>query len=181
MTYDLHGSYDGRTGQNSPLYGSSIDINKELNQDACVQAWISAGALPSKLLLGVGFYGRSFTLSNSAVTSLGAATSGTGAAGKYSQEPGMLTYLEICEAQKEGGWTKVFDQEQKNPYTYRGNQWVGYDDVQSITLKAAYAKNMKLGGVMVWTVNSDDWANICGQGEYPLLRAIRSELKLVSN
>lgn len=179
MTYDLHGSYEGRTGQNSPLYASSMDTNLQLNQDACVRAWIAAGASPSKLLLGIGFYGRSYTLSNSAATALGAITIGAGKAGKYSEEPGMLTYLEICELQKGGGWTTVFDNEQKNPYTYSGNQWVGYDDVQSITLKAAYAKNMKLGGVMVWTVNSDDRANVCGQGEFPLMKAIRTELKLV--
>lgn len=34
MTYDLHGSWDGATGENSPLYPSKIDVTdvqKELN------------------------------------------------------------------------------------------------------------------------------------------------------
>lgn len=178
MTYDFHSYNDKKTGQNSPLYASSIDTNAELNADACVKAWIKAGADASKLFLGVGFYGQSYTLANQSQNKLGSTTSGAGAEGKYSKQPGMLTYLEICELQKESGWTTVFDDKQKVPFTYRGNQWIGYDNVRSIKLKAAYAKNNKLAGVMIWSVNGDDRANVCGQGQFPLLNAIRSELGL---
>lgn len=95
MTYDLHGSWDGKTGQNAPLHLGRADTNAELSQEACVQAWINAGANPAKLFLGVGFYGRSFTLSNAAQNRLAAPTSGPGMAGPYSREAGMLTYLEV--------------------------------------------------------------------------------------
>lgn len=95
MSYDYHGDYDGVTGQNSPLYASSVDTNLQLNQDASINAWIRAGASPQKLLLGVALYGRSFTLSNVNNNKVGSPTSGPGVAGPYTLESGILSYLEV--------------------------------------------------------------------------------------
>lgn len=100
MTYDLHGSYDGMTGHNGPLYGSSVDMNNQLNLDACVNAWLQAGASPEKLFLGIGFYGQAFTLSDPSNTNVGAPSSAPGTAGPYSQSPGTLTYLEVSTGSK---------------------------------------------------------------------------------
>ena len=33
------------------------------------------------------------------------------------------------------GFTRVFDQETKTPYAYKGNQWITYDDVTSLQYK----------------------------------------------
>lgn len=33
------------------------------------------------------------------------------------------------------GGVRVWDDEHKVPYLYKGDQWVGYDDIQSLTLK----------------------------------------------
>lgn len=95
MSYDYHGAYDGVTGQTSPLYASSADTNSQLNQHASISAWISAGASPEKLLMGIALYGRSFTLSNVSNNKVGSPTSGPGTAGPYTQESGMLSYLEV--------------------------------------------------------------------------------------
>jgi chitinase len=35
------------------------------------------------------------------------------------------------------GWTRVWNDEQKVPYAYHGDQWVGYDDLQSIEIKVS--------------------------------------------
>lgn len=43
--------------------------------------------------------------------------------------------FQIVEYIQKGGWTVVWDDEQKVPYMYKGNQWVGYDTPESITLK----------------------------------------------
>lgn len=178
MAYDLHGSWDGVTGQNAPLYASSIDVTakaKTLNVDAVIQGWISRGADPQKIALGLGIYGRSYTLSSSANTALGAPVSGAGNSGPYTVEAGMLGYNEICELQLEGGWTTVWDDEQKVPYTYKGNQWIGYDNARSIAVKVNYAKSLNLGGVMIWSIETEDFRGTCGT-KYPLLNAISSAL-----
>lgn len=65
-------------------------------QAASVQAWISRGALPSKLVLGLPAYGRTFTLSDSSNINLGDATSDGGTAGTSTQTKGFLGYNEVC-------------------------------------------------------------------------------------
>nr|CAI5844034.1 unnamed protein product [Callosobruchus analis] len=172
MSYDLHGSWDKVTGQNAPLYPSLVDstpASKNLNILSCVEAWVSRGASRSKLNLGLAFYGRSFTLSNPNNNGLGAPTTGPGLPGRYSGESGMLTYYEIVEYLKTKQWTYKWDQEQEVPYMYKGNQWIGFDDTRSIAKKVEYAKSQRLGGVMVWSLESDDFRGLSGTN-YPLLR-----------
>ena len=64
-----------------------------------------------------------------------------------------MAYYEVCSNLK-SGWIKVWDSESKVPYAYSGNQWVGYDDIDSLKLKVDFAKSKNLGGVMFWV-------NIC--------------------
>lgn len=66
----------------------------------------------------------------------------------------------------------MWDNEQKVPYSYKGNQWVGYDNPESVKLKAEYAKSKQLGGVMVWSIEQEDARGICGQGKFPLMTAL---------
>ncbi|KAJ8966356.1 hypothetical protein NQ317_006815 [Molorchus minor] len=153
---------------------------KGLMTDAAITGWIERGADPQKLVLGLGIYGRSFTLSDSSNTALGAPSSGAGNSGSYTLEAGMLGYLEICELQLAGGWTTVWDDEQKVPYTYKGNQWVGYDNAESIAKKAKYAQSLNLGGVMIWSYGNRglQW-NLWNQ--ISLLTAIQNVLGSTTN
>lgn len=70
----------------------------------------------------------------------------------------------------------VWDPHHLSPYAYWERQWVGYDDIESITIKAKYARAMGLGGGMVWSIETDDFKGICGDGKYPLLNAIKRVL-----
>lgn len=177
MAYDLHGSWDGVTGQNAPLYASSIDISaqqKTLNVDAAIKGWIARGADPQKISLGIGTYGRTYTLSDASKTGLGAPAVNPGLPGQFTQESGMLGYNEICLLQK-SGWTTVYDDEQETPYAYSGYQWVGFDDPRSIAVKVEYAQKLNLGAVMIWSIETDDFRGDCGV-KYPLLKAINQAL-----
>lgn len=95
MAYDFHGTWDGVTGQNAPLYASSVDSSAEINVDAAISGWISRGADPQKIALGLGVYGRSYTLSSASNRGLGAPISGAGNSGPYTLEAGMLGYNEV--------------------------------------------------------------------------------------
>lgn len=64
------------------------------------------------------------------------------------------------------------------PYAYKGNQWIGYDNEQSVKLKVEFAKSYSLGGVMIWSVETDDFRGICGS-KYPLLNAIKTTLQVL--
>lgn len=62
------------------------------------------------------------------------------------------------------------------PYAYKGNQWVGFEDADSLTRKARYVKAQGYGGIFVWTMDLDDFGNQCCMGSQPLLRTIAKEL-----
>ena len=86
-------------------------------------------------------------------------------------------YNEICVNIASQGWTKVSDTSgNMGPYAYKGNQWVGYDDVDMVTRKAQYILDEGLGGGMFWDLPSDDVRNLCGGGTYPLIRSVHSQL-----
>ena len=48
------------------------------------------------------------------------------------------------------------------PYGYRGNQWFSFDDEQSLEIKSQYALDRELGGVIVWSIDTDDFHGFCG-------------------
>ena len=76
-----------------------------------------------------------------------------------------MSYYEACEKIRVNFWTEGFDSNALCPYASQGNQWVGYDNIRSISLKAQYAKNLGLGGIMFWALDLDDFTgNFCGQG-----------------
>nr|CAD7578249.1 unnamed protein product [Timema californicum] len=143
------------------------------NEDTCIQNWLDKGAPASKINLGMGTYGRSFTLQSADNSGLGAPINGAGQAGPYTREAGTLGYNEICE--QKGQWTEHWNDDQQVPYAVNGNQWVGYDNVKSIGIKSEYVKAKNLGGAMIWSVETDDFRGICGD-KYPLLNAINSVL-----
>ncbi|XP_061191555.1 chitotriosidase-1-like, partial [Saccostrea echinata] len=178
MSYDLHGSWEATTGHHSALFGRAGEVGTAayMNVDYAVNYWINLGAPPEKLVLGMGLYGRSFTLSSSSNTGVGAPAVGAGAAGTYTGEAGLLAYYEVCYNLKYNGWTRQWHGEHKVPYAYHGTQWIGYDDTESFQVKVDYIKSKGLGGGMVWSLDQDDFSNSCGDGAYPLMNLLRSEL-----
>ena len=86
-------------------------------------------------------------------------------------------YNEICLHIQNNGWTNVVDVTGKmGPYAHSGNQWVGYDDVDMVAIKAQYILQNQLGGGMFWDLPSDDFKNLCGGGTYPLIRTLSESL-----
>lgn len=57
--------------------------------------YVSKGAEKSKLIMGIPFYGQSFSLQSSS-TQYGSQASGPGKAGKWTKQAGMLAFYEIC-------------------------------------------------------------------------------------
>ncbi len=60
---------------------------------------------------------------------------------------------------------------------YHGNEWIGFEDVQSLKEKVNYIKTRGLGGAMFWTLDLDDFnGQFCGQGKYPLINSVKFHL-----
>ncbi|KAK7111270.1 chitinase-3-like protein 1 isoform X2 [Littorina saxatilis] len=174
MSYDLHGAWDPMTGHNAGLYTSSTDASKFSVADTA-ENWVRGGATRAKTLVGLATYGRTWTLSDPTDTRVGAPAKGPGTRGQYSGEAGYVTYYEVCEVAFNGGYTLDFDQESKVPFAHKGDQWITYDDINSLQYKMTWMRNQGFGGAIVWAIELDDFdGNSCGAGKYPLMRAISS-------
>ena len=169
MAYDLHGKWEKQTGHHSALEGIPGD---KLTVSYAVNHWIRKGMPPSKIALGMATYGRAFKLTNPGNNGLGAAASGNPPAGKYTRESGFLAYYEVCTK----GLTVVSNNVTLSPYGYSGNLWVGFEDVDSLKQKVDFLKGRGLRGAMFWSMDLDDFKNVCGHGKYPLLSAVKKAL-----
>ncbi|XP_061869608.1 acidic mammalian chitinase-like isoform X2 [Colius striatus] len=178
MTYDFHGSWDGHTGENSPLFNN---VHNYISVEFAMNYWKSNGAPAEKLLVGFPTYGHSFHLKNSSDTAVGAPTTGPGPAGPYTKQSGLLAYYEICLFLDKGA-TNVWDNSEDVPYAYKGEEWVGYDNVRSFSAKVDWLKKSNFGGAMVWTLDMDDFTGtFCEQGKYPLINTLKKGLDLESS
>jgi len=180
MTYDYHGWFPKHTftGHNSPLYGSPEEDNDEdspghhFNMNYSVNYWVGQGAKRSQLLLGLATYGRGFTLTNPEEHGLYAEARAGCQAGPYTGQAGYVGYNELCDrALLPGDWTTVRDEYVRAPYVYKGNQWIGYDDEQSISEKCDFIVTEELGGAMFWSLDTDDFRGKCGRPNALILTA----------
>ncbi|XP_039605061.1 chitotriosidase-1-like [Polypterus senegalus] len=175
MSYDLHYSGEPVTGHHSAFDQQPEERNKNLNVKFVISYWMSLGLQTSKMLLGIPTYGRTYTLADPKDNGVGAVANGAGAEGNYTADKGTLAFFEICREfdLKKTRWHPQL----QVPYAVQGNQWVGFDNQKSIELKVKWLKDMGLGGVMVYKLDTDDFNGLfCEMGPYPLIRKIKDSL-----
>ncbi|KAI3336893.1 carbohydrate-binding module family 18 [Xylariaceae sp. AK1471] len=154
LTYDLHGSWDSPEDQ----IGSFVYAHTNLTEitDAFDLLWRN-DVPANKVNLGIGFYGRTFTLVDKSCTSPGCPFSAAGNQGPCSQQPGILSYKEIEDIRNQYNLKTVDDTvAQVNYFTYDQDQWVSYDDVSTLKAKIDYANKNGLLGTFIWAVDLDD-------------------------
>lgn len=84
-------------------------------------------------------------------------------------------FWQICTMQLwEGGWGLEWYDPQRSAYTFKGDQWVGYDYIPSIRVKGEYARTQGLGGVLVYAMDMDDFRGFCNEGVNPLISNLKS-------
>nr|ARN16747.1 chitinase 9 [Tetranychus cinnabarinus] len=167
MTFHLRGDWSGHADVHSPIYQRPFEKygpNRHLNIRDIMRLWNTKGALKSKLIVGVPFFGKSFTLLDPNYHSLNAPIKGVGIAGKYTQQPGILSYYEVCQGQYNAGLKeKGYDRINEIPFRYGNGQWVGYEDVISLDKKMKFIKSEGYGGAMIWSIDMDDFVGVCGR------------------
>lgn len=177
MTYDFHGVWRQVTGHHSPLFRGQEDTKSDRfsNVDYAVGYILRLGAPASKLVMGIPTFGKSFTLASSE-NRVGAPISGPGLPGRFTKEEGTLAYYEICDFLRGAEVQRIPGQQV--PFATKGNQWVGYDDPESVKNKVKYLKNKHLAGAMVWALDLDDFrGSFCPQKvRFPLTNAIKDAL-----
>ncbi len=144
MSYDFAmPSAGARTDHNAPLYADP-DAPGPLSVDASVRALVRAGVPSRKILLGVPFYGQLWGR---------VANQNHGLFQAGNPVPGVLASFDAIQQTMLGhGFARYWDQAAGVPYLYNPatQEFVSYDDAQSIGLKCAYVQAQRLGGVMFW-------------------------------
>ncbi|XP_027204331.1 chitinase 7 isoform X2 [Dermatophagoides pteronyssinus] len=178
MTYDFHGDWEKNVAHNSPLFPiqAASDYQRKLTVDFSVNEWINKGASREKIVVGLPTYGRSFTLASPNLTDIGDPAIKGGLPGMYTKESGFLSFFEICDMLKMGA-TLVWDNEQMVPYAFLGDQWVGFDDPRSFKVKTQWLKQAGLSGIMIWSIDMDDFSGSCMGQKFPLINAAKNDLK----
>ncbi|XP_044257284.1 uncharacterized protein LOC123006669 isoform X3 [Tribolium madens] len=181
LSYDYHSAFEPAVNHHAPLYPleepSEYNYDTELNIDYTIQHYLEKGADPSKLVLGIPTYGRSYTLFNPDANEIGAPADGPGDMGEATRENGYLAYYEVCEYIKTQNWEVVQpNPDAMGPYAFKDNQWVGYDDDKIARKKAAYVAEKGLGGIMFWSIDNDDFRGNCHGKPYPIIEAAKEAL-----
>ncbi|MFB9571230.1 glycoside hydrolase family 18 chitinase [Streptomyces yanii] len=161
MTYDFFGAWadKGPTAPHSPLTSYNGIPQAGFNASDAIAKLKAQGVPASKLLLGIGFYGRGWT----GVTQDAPGGTATGAAtGTY--EAGIEDYKVLktsCPATGTIAGTA---------YAHCGTNWWSYDTPATIASKMTWAKSQGLGGAFFWEFSGDT-----SNGE--LVSAINNGLK----
>jgi chitinase len=146
MTYDYYGTWaaTGPTAPHSPLRSYPGAPTPGFDTSTTIAKLKSLGVPASKLLLGIGFYGRGWE----GVTQATPGGTATGPApGTY--EAGVEDYKVLktsCPATGTVGGTA---------YALCGDQWWSYDTPATILGKMAYAEKQHLGGSFFWDLSGD--------------------------
>ncbi|MCG0290468.1 glycoside hydrolase family 18 protein [Streptomyces sp. PSAA01] len=146
MTYDFFGAWaaQGPTAPHSPLNSYNGIPQQGFDTDAAISKLKGAGIPASKLLLGIGFYGRGW----SGVTQDAPGGTATGAApGTY--EAGIEDYKVLKNSCPATGTVAG------TAYAHCGNQWWSYDTPATIAGKMNYKQQQGLGGTFFWELSGD--------------------------
>ncbi|KAG8175070.1 hypothetical protein JTE90_006942 [Oedothorax gibbosus] len=178
MTYNFHGYgyQENETGMHTPIFEDKEAIKAESTVNFTVDYWLKGGAPKDKLLMGLSLRAKSYTLSKEEQNGIGAPTVGPGHEGPYTRQAGTLGFNEICVNLTRNSWNSVYDSNARAPYAYKGDQWVSYDDMNSFNSKIDYVIEKGLGGVMLWSIDTDDFTGYCYGKKYYLLNTVANRL-----
>lgn len=59
---------------------------------------------------------------------------------------------------------------------FPGDQWVGYEDPDSLKIKMNYIREEGLLGAMTWAIDQDDYLGWCGLGKNPMMTYVLQRL-----
>uniref|UniRef100_A0A8R1I1H7 Glyco_18 domain-containing protein n=1 Tax=Caenorhabditis japonica TaxID=281687 RepID=A0A8R1I1H7_CAEJA len=170
MNYDFH-VYNKLSnpvvGFNAPLHPmrAEISVLGEMNVESSMKTWLDTLGLDrNKTIFGIPTYARAFQLLTHYLHK------------PYSpatrSRPEFTNYDDICELVKNPSYTKVWNRHAQAPYLYGpSGLWISYENPESIAAKMDMAKHLKVGGVMVFSIGSDDVTGKCGD-TFPLLKLI---------
>ncbi len=145
MTYDFYNGWATSAGHHANLYHAVHEPNAD-SADQAVRLYLANGVSADKIVLGCPFYGRSLR---------GVAAPGLGGQGTPKTN-GNYSYHRISsELIPSGRYVRHWDTAAQVPWLYDGDEFISYEDAESISLKGQYVKQHALAGAMFWEYTED--------------------------
>ncbi|KAF2223854.1 hypothetical protein BDZ85DRAFT_296016 [Elsinoe ampelina] len=156
MSYDLHGIWDA----DNPI-GNQILAHTNLTEiDLALDLFWRNNIPPEDIVLGIGFYGRSFKLADKNCWKPGCkfeSSDGGGEPGECTGTSGFLSYSEVMNILASRNAKSTYDKDAQVKYlTYGQNSWISYDDAETFQKKIDFANDRGLSGLMIWAIDLDD-------------------------
>ncbi|KAJ0421668.1 hypothetical protein BJY00DRAFT_282156 [Aspergillus carlsbadensis] len=154
MSSDLHGTWD----RGNKWTGSLLNAHTNLTEIRGTLDLLWRNQIPpSKVVLGLAFYSRAFTVENTNSVDPGCTFLSAADAGPCSAEAGILLNNELDDIRSERGISGTLDEEAAVKLLSWDDQWTAYDDEETLEMKIDFAGETCLGGIMVWAVSHDNW------------------------
>lgn len=100
MTYDYHGFWEDTLGHNSPLYKRPVEVDQLstwFNINYTINYYIEKGADKKKMVMGMPFYGRAWTLQSADKVNPNDTAKGASPPGFRNGIEGVLGYSEVSK------------------------------------------------------------------------------------
>lgn len=152
MAYDLHGSWDADILTLGSIVRGQTDIREIFNDT--LPLWFDA-LNPAKINFGLAYYGRGYTLANPSCNQLGCSFIGPSLPGPCTNFAGVLSLAEIQGYIADKALTpQLLEKPMMKQITWE-DQWIGYDDADTVAIKKKWTSGLCFGGTMVWSVDFD--------------------------
>ena len=164
MSYDMinYASSTNKIVQSSHHTNMYSSTNSVSSAENGVKAYSDLGISKSKIVIGVAFYGHGFKVSNAGNNGMKANTDTSISGNKFT-----VSYNDIVDKYLSDSKYQVFyDEQAKAHWLYGDNTVISYDSPESIAVKAEYAINNNLCGLMVWQYNQDHKTSILTNAIY---------------
>lgn len=151
MTYDIHGTWDADIEALGPVVRSHTNI-KEV--ESALELFLRDGVPSQKLVLGLAYYGRAFQLADPSCNRIDCKFIGPARAGPCTKSPGTLAWFEIRDIIESTKAEPVYDADSMSKIlTFDVDQWVAYDDDETLLLRQNFAGENCLLGTMIWSID----------------------------
>lgn len=175
MAYDYHGPFDDPkiTGANAPLDRDTNPMSIYFIAKS-IEYYLDNGVPPNKIVLGIPTFGHSFEGVQGLENNKGPGNSFTsaGMSGPSTKMPGFLAYYEVADLIAGKQLEFGTDSLTSTAYGYQimNQKWVSFDTPETTALKVKLALNKRLGGVIFWSIDMDEYQ---WPPTFPNIRSIR--------
>jgi chitinase len=158
MSYDFYGAFDLKNlGHQTALKAPSWKPDTAYTTVNGVNALLTQGVKPGKIVVGTAMYGRGWTGVNGYQNNIPFTGTATGPV-KGTWENGIVDYRQIANEFMSGEWQYSYDATAEAPYVFKPStgDLITFDDARSVQAKGKYVLDKQLGGLFSWEIDADN-------------------------